>query len=211
MSNMHRETSVKTGIMTLRCAKTVALTVWLLPIGNCFALDDIPKRPPFDHYAALMNKSPFAVATAVVNVEKANFAKDLYLANAAKLPDGGDMITVQSAVDRNMKEYLTSSGPNEHGFSIVSMDWSERPAETKANISKDGQVATLGFNQALMSQMPQPIQPPPAPGQPPIPMPAYMPPRPNMTGGIPTPIPRTRGPISRNPGRIGRPVNDTPQ
>ena len=47
----------------------------------------------------MMNKSPFAVATASVIVEKPNFAKDLYLANAAKLPDG-DMITVQSAVDR---------------------------------------------------------------------------------------------------------------
>src|SRR5450432_1780836 len=96
--------------------------------GSCFALDDIPKRPPFDRYAGLMSKSPFAVATATVNVEKPNFAKDLYLANAAKLSDG-DMVTVQSAVDRNMKEYLTTKGPNEHGFSIGSIDWSERPAE----------------------------------------------------------------------------------
>jgi len=177
--------------------------------SNCFALDDIPKRPPFDRYSGLMSKSPFAVATATVNVEKPNFAKDLYLANAAKLPDC-DMITVQSAVDRNMKEYLTTKGPNEHGYSIVSIDWSERPAETKATISKDGVAAPIGFNQALMSQAPQPIQPPnpSAPGQPPIP--SYVPPRANMPTGARTPIPRVRPPIQRIPGQTGRPP-DTSQ
>src|SRR3954467_7743946 len=182
----------------------------LLFSANVLAVDDIPKRPPFDHYAVMLNKSPFAVATAVVNVEKPNFAKDLYLANAAKLSDG-DMLTVQSAVDRGMKEYLSTRGANEHGFTIVSIDWSERPAETKATISKDGQVATIGFNQALMTQAPQPMQPPnpAAPGQPP--MPTYMPPRPNIPGTVPTPIPRVRGPIPRNPGQNTRPVNPTSQ
>jgi hypothetical protein len=180
---------------------TILLGVFLA--ANCFALDDVPRRPEFDRYAAMMKKSPFAVATAVVNVEKPNFAKDLYVANAAKLSDG-DMITVQSAVDRNLKEYLNTNGPNEHGFSIISIDWSERPAETKATISKDGQVATIGFNQALMSQAPQPMPPPSAPGQPLVPTPAYVPPRPNMTGTVPTPVPRTRTPIQRNPGQSGR-------
>jgi hypothetical protein len=177
--------------------------------GRCFALDDIPKRPPFDRYTSLMSKSPFAVATATVNVEKPNFAKDLYLANAAKLSDG-DMLTVQSAIDRNMKEYLTTKGSNEHGFSIVSIDWSERPAETKATISKDGVAATIGFNQALMSQVPQPMQPPnmSAPGQPT--MPSYIPPRTNMPAGVPTPIPRVRGPIQRMPGQT-RPGVDPAQ
>ncbi len=178
-----------------------------LTVGSCLALDDIPKRPPFDRYVSMMNKSPFAVATASVMVEKPNFAKDLYLANAAKLADG-DMITVQSAVDRAMKEYLTTKGPNEHGYSIISIDWSERPAETKATISKDGVVATIGFNQALMSQAPQPMQPPnpSAPGQPT--MPSYIPPRPAMPGGVPTPVPRVRPPIQRLPGQSSRPVSD---
>lgn len=186
------------------------LTLFLaITAGSCFALDDIPKRPPFDRYAGLMNKSPFAVATATVNVEKPNFAKDLYLANAAKLPDC-DMITVQSAVDRNMKEYLTTKGP-EHGYSIISIDWSERPAETKATISKDGVVATIGFNQALMSQMPSPMQPPnaSAPGQPT--MPSYIPPRPNIPAGVPTPIPRVRAPIQRMPGQNARSATDPAQ
>jgi hypothetical protein len=176
--------------------------------ANTFAIDDIPKRLPFDRYASLLNKSPFAVATATVNVEKPNFAKDLYLANAAKL-DSGDMITVQSAVDRGMKEYLTTEKPNEHGYAIVSIEWSEKPAETKATISKDGQVATIGFNQALMSQAPQPMPPPnaAAPGLPT----SYAPPRPAMPGAVPTPMPRVRPPIQRNPGANRRPLNGNPQ
>jgi hypothetical protein len=191
--------------------RSLAIAILALATGaTSFALDEIPKRPDFSRYAAMMNKSPFAVATAVVTVEKPNFAKDLYLANAAKLSDA-DMITVQSAVDRNMKEYLTTKGPNEHGYSIISIDWSERPAETKATISKDGQTATIGFNQALMSQSPQPMPAPGAPGQPVMPAPAYVPPRPNMPGTVPTPIPRTRLPIQRNPGQNQRPVNDTAQ
>jgi hypothetical protein len=192
--------------MTSRPALFAQILVLAVAAGNCFAIDDVPKRPPFDRYAAMMNKSPFAVATAVMNVEKANFAKDLYLANAAKLPDG-DMITVQSAVDRGMKEYLTTKAPNDHGFAIVSIDWSERPAETKATISKDGQVATISFNQTLMAQTPQSNQPPMAPGQPTVP--SYVPSRPNMPAGVPTPIPRVRPMIPRNPQ--GRPNSDASQ
>ena len=177
---------------------------WLLLTAVCLGSDnDIPKRPSFDHYASLLNKNPFAVASVAVEQQAPPFAKDLYLANAAKIP-GGDMITVQSAVDRGLKEYLTTKGPNEHGYAIVSIDWSDRPAETKATISKDGQTATIGFNQALMSQVPSPVAP--NPGQPSVPGPTYVPPRMPLPGAgtIPTPIPHTRGPI-RNPA--ARPPN----
>jgi hypothetical protein len=195
--------------MTPRPSFSALILFLAITAGRCFALDDIPKRPPFDRYAGLMSNSPFAVATVSNIVEKPNFAKDLYIANAAKLPDC-DMITVQSAVDRNMKEYLTTKQP-EHGYSIVSIDWSDRPAETKATISKDGVTAVIGFNQALMSQMPQPMQPPnpSAPGLPT--MPSYIPPRPNLPAGMPTPMPRVRGPIQRVPGQNVRRPTDPSQ
>src|ERR1700730_394867 len=78
--------------------------------------DNIPKRLNFDRYQAMMDRSPFAVATAVVApAATPNFAKDLYLANAAKSPDG-DMVTVASSADKNFKEYLTTKEPNEHGY-----------------------------------------------------------------------------------------------
>jgi hypothetical protein len=171
--------------------------------GLLRATDEIPKRPSFDRYTAMMNKSPFAVATAVAPVAPtANFAKDLYVANAARLRDG-DLVTIQSAIDRNMKEYLTTNAPNEHGYAISNIEWSEKPGQTKVTISKDGQFATLTFNQALMAITAPPSGPQPgtgAPGMPTVPVPAYMPPRPPNGAGLPTPpTPHTRGVIQRNP------------
>ena len=176
-----------------------------LVASSVCATDDIPKRPPFDRYAGMIKKSPFAVATAqVAAAPTPNFAKDLYLANVARTADGA-LVTIQSAVDRNLKEYLTSKGPNEHGYSISGdIQWSDKPGQTKVSISKDGQFATLGFNQALMAQ-PLPAGPPPLPGgpvpQPAMPAPAYVPPKPINPGT--TPQPHMRGLIQRNPSAAG--------
>ena len=173
--------------------------------------DAIPKRPDFSHYQAMVNRSPFAVATAVVPTGTADFAKDLYIANAGKLPDGGWMVTLMSSTDRNFKKYLTSHEP-EDGYFIQDIQWSDRVGETKVTISKDGQYATLTFNQALLAQpmpnapaLPQPMQTPAfqpgalGPGVlRPAPIPS-LPPQP-----MATPVPQqnrvfTRGVIQRSP------------
>jgi hypothetical protein len=185
----------------------------LVAAGTLRAADDIPKRPAFDRYAAMIKKSPFAVATAnALPAATPNFAKDLYIANAAQTQDGG-FVTIQSSIDRNLKEYLTTSGPNEHGYSISNFDWSEKQGQTKVTISKDGQFATLAFNQALMGptggpNMPQPSGVSTVPGQPPVPVPAYMPPKPPNASGMPTPPPHTRGLIQRNPTTAAQKPNN---
>jgi hypothetical protein len=195
-------------------ASALLVLAWASPT---LAVDDVPKRVPFDRYSGMMNKSPFAVATAVAApAATPNFAKDLYVANAARLPDG-DLVTVQSATDRNLKEYLTTRGPNEHGYAITNIEWSDKPARTKVTISKDGQFATLGFNQSLMTPgaastggqpPPLPQQPPPsgaAAVPPPMPMPNYAPPKPFVPPAVPTPPPHTRGLIQRNPSATQKP------
>jgi hypothetical protein len=99
----------------------------------------------------MVDHSPFAVATAVALPEAtADFAKDLYIANAARSPEG-DMVTIMSSSDRNFKKYLTTREPVD-GYSIAQIDWSEDVGKTKVTISKDGRFATLTFNQALLSQ-----------------------------------------------------------
>jgi hypothetical protein len=178
----------------------------LLAATTAFAVDDVPKRPDFNRYTAMLKKSPFAVATAQVAAPPApNVFKDLYVANVAKTADGA-LVTVQSAVDRNLKEYLTSKGPNDHGYSISGeIQWSDKPGQTKVPISKDGQFGIIGFNQALIAQ-PVPAGPPPMPGaaplpQPVVPAPAYVPPK-QMNPGA-TPQPHMRGLIQRNPSAAG--------
>lgn len=156
--------------------------------------DDLPTKFSFDRYAGILEHSPFAVATAVVApASTPNFAKDLFIANAAKSPDG-DMVTIQSMTDRDFKKYLTTKTPVD-GYAISSIEWSEKVGETKVTISKDGQYATLTFNQAEMAK-PSATRPGVPANFPPPPMQQPVITRPN---GVPTPSPHVRGVIPRNP------------
>src|SRR5712691_4959172 len=130
--------------------------------------DQLPKRLNFARYETMLQRSPFAVATAVAPpAATPNFAKDLYVANAGRLPEG-DFVTIASTSDRNFKEYLTTQGPVD-GYSIASIEWSERVGATKVTISKDRQFATITFNEALLSQPPTTNAPPPQQIAPPPP------------------------------------------
>src|SRR6266436_2945733 len=131
-------------------------------IFSARADDDLPKRLNFDRYKGMLDHSPFAVASAVVApAATPNFAKDLYIANAAKAPDG-DTVTLASSSDKDFKKYLTTKEPVD-GYSIANIDWSEKVGETKVTISKDGQFATLAFNQAVVTG---PLPNKPMPGMP---------------------------------------------
>ena len=208
----------------------------LLAILSIFALlgalssdadDVLPPRFNFDRYSAMLEKSPFAVATAVaLPATTPDFAKDLYVANAAHSPEG-DLVTIASSSDHNFKKYLTTKEPVD-GYSIASIEWSDRVGETKVTISKDGQFASITFNQALMSQS-SPAAPNPLPNEP-----NMMPNEPDITAAPPTgaapalpvptpfvppvsnqqtPPPHTRGVIQRNPRlplRKPKPVLGTP-
>jgi len=160
------------------------------------AADDLPQRSNFDRYKGMLDHSPFAVASAVVApAATPNFAKDLYVANAAKSPDG-DMVTIASSSDKEFKKYLTTKNPVD-GYAIANIEWSDKVGETKVTISKDGQFATLTFNQAVLSQA---LPNRPAPGvvpPPPPPQPGFQ--KPGQNPGVAVPTPHVRGTIQRNP------------
>ena len=144
---------------------TLLLLAFELPIQLAGAAaanpDDLPKPFTFARYQGMSDKSPFAVATQVAApVEAPNFAKDLFVANAARSKEG-DMVTIASATDKNFKKYLISGQPMD-GYSIVNIEWSDKVGATKVTIAKDGQSATLGFNEALLRQ--PGAAPAPAPG-----------------------------------------------
>lgn len=165
--------------------------------------DDLPTKFGFDRYAGILEHSPFAVATAVVApAATPNFAKDLYIANAAKSPDG-DVVTIQSMTDKDFKKYLTTKAPVD-GYAIANIEWSDDIGKTQVTISKDGQYATLGFNEAEMSK--------PAPIRAGLPqnLPALQPPTITRPTGIPTPSPHVRGIIQRNPNPMGQLPPATP-
>ena len=125
--------------------------------------DDVfPPHFNFDRYTRMVDQSPFAIATAAALPEATpDFAKDLYIANAARSPEG-DMVTLRSGSDQNFKKYLTTREPVD-GYSIAQIEWSENLGKTKVTISKEGQFATLTFNQSLLSKSAS--AGPPTPGQ----------------------------------------------
>src|SRR6266568_5347510 len=150
----------------------------LITTISVLADNDLPQRLNFDRYKGMLDHSPFAVASAVVApAATPNFAKDLYVANAAKSPDC-DMVTIASSADKEFKKYLTTCGGPVDGYAIANIEWSDKVGETKVTISKDGQFATLTFNQAVLTQ-PLPNRPnQPAPGVIPPPPPQPIPPQP---------------------------------
>ncbi|MEO8440102.1 MAG: hypothetical protein ABI540_07765 [Spartobacteria bacterium] len=168
------------------------------------AKDDLPKTENFARYQAMLKRSPFAVATAGAPLPSSpDFAKDLFIANAAHSTDG-DFVTLASTVDKNLKEYLNTK-ETINGFSISNIQWSDQVGETKVTIAKDGKFATLTFNEALLSQAiqnPVPAIPQPQAQQPGNPArPLGNPPgqlqRPMPIPQIPTPAPHVRPIIRR--------------
>ena len=208
----------------MKTRSIIPLLIAGFPLGIVLA-QDLPKPFEIARYQGMLDRSPFAVATAVAApAATPNFAKDLYVANAARSKDG-DLVTIASSADKNFKKYLNSKEPAD-GYSITNIEWSEKVGATKVTISKDGQTATLTFNEALLRQpiasgqnpqqpqqptvQAQPIVPPPNPAgqqqqqqqqqpnvQKPMPVPS-----------LPTPPPRVRGVIPRNPAAA--PVTPVP-
>jgi hypothetical protein len=135
----------------MKYSLTVGSILVLLGATCSQAQDVLPPEYKFDRYSKMVDQSPFAVATAVAApAATPDFAKDLYIANAARSQDG-DMVTIASTSDHNFKKYLTTKEPVD-GYSIANIEWSDKVGATKVTISKDGNFATLTFNQALLSQ-----------------------------------------------------------
>src|SRR6266403_510289 len=174
-------------MIVTRCSLALMLVFALLGAITGRGDNVLPPRFNFDRYSAMVDHSPFAIATAVaVPAATPDFAKDFYVANAARSPER-DMVTIASSSDQNFKKYLSTKEPVD-GYGIASVEWSDRVGATKVTISKDGNFATLTFNQALLSKSAS--AGPPAPGQ----MPQGVPLGPGQAARA-----RVRGVIQENP------------
>src|SRR6266704_4381828 len=138
----------------------LTLILAVLEVIHSQAEEVLPPQFNFDRYSKMVDHSPFAIATAIAPPSATpDFAKDLYVANAARSPEG-DLVTIASSSDQNFKKYLNTREPVD-GYSIANIEWSDRVGATKVTISKEGNFATITFNQALLSQ--------PPPNAPPVP------------------------------------------
>src|SRR6266850_5386382 len=161
----------------MKYSLTLATIIAMAGATYSQAEEVLPPQYNFDRYSKMMDQSPFAIASAVAApAATPDFAKDLYIANAARSQDG-DLVTLASSSDHNFKKYLSTKEPMD-GYRIASIEWSDKVGQTKVTISKDGNFATLTFNQALLSQ----VSPGGGVGARPLPAPAMPVPNP---GGVP--------------------------
>ena len=198
----------------MKYSLTLATIIAIAGATYIQAEDVLPPQYNFDRYSKMMDQSPFAIASAVAApAATPDFAKDLYIANAARSQDG-DLVTLASTADHNFKKYLSTKEPMD-GYSIASIEWSDKVGQTKVTISKDGNFATLTFNQALLSQaspgggvgarpLPAPAMPVPNPAGVPTARAPKLPPTvpPELQQLIPSRDamqPRSRGMIQRSP------------
>jgi hypothetical protein len=208
----------------MKYSLTLATVIAIAGATYSQAEDVLPPQYNFDRYSKMVDQSPFAIASAVAApAATPDFAKDLYIANAARSQDG-DLVTLASTADHNFKKYLSTKEPMD-GYSIASIEWSDKVGQTKVTISKDGNFATLTFNQALLSQtspgggvaaraLPAPAMPVPNPGGVPNTHAPKLPPNvpPELQQLIPSRDsmqPRTRGMIQRSPRKTRGSANGT--
>src|SRR3954470_12820165 len=208
----------------MKYSLTLATIIAIAGATYSQAEEVLPSQYNFDRYSKMIDQSPFAIATAVAApAATPDFAKDLYIANAARSQDG-DLVTLASTADHNFKKYLTTREPVD-GYSVASIEWSDKVGQTKVTISKDGNFATLTFNQALLSQaapgggiagraLPAPAMPVPNPAGMPNTHAPKLPPNvpPELQQLIPSRDsmqPRTRGMIQRSPRTTRGAAGDT--
>ena len=203
----------------MKYSLTLISAAALLGVVCAQAEDVLPPRFAYDRYSKMVDNSPFAIATAVAApAATPDFAKDLYVANAAHSPDG-DLVTIASTSDHNFKKYLNTKGSVD-GYSIANIEWSDRVGATTVTISKDGNFATITFNQALLQQsapnaaLASRSLTPPAPHAPHVPTPNIA--APKLPAGVPPEMqqlvpptrqlrsPHSRGLIQRNPRGASR-------
>jgi len=113
------------------------------------------------------------------------------------------MVTIASTSDRNFKKYLNTREPVD-GYSIASIEWSDRVGATKVTINKDGKFASVSFNEALLTQQPASNAPPGF-----APPPAANAPFAGVPN-LPTRSPHVRGVIQRNPAQPAPVVTPPP-
>lgn len=138
------------------------------PRADAGSPPEIPASFPASRYADLLEKSPFAIATAapetVAPVE--NFASNWFLSSFSKSrsKDGAEVYTVfVKSRDLSTRLMLVGEKPEE-GVTLVAVEEAPNRAETVAVLRKGSDVGRVKFDQAAFAAAPPPS--PPRPGAP---------------------------------------------
>jgi len=137
---------------------------------------NLPKPFPVSRYGALLEKSPFAVATAVPEAAPPaeNFATNYVITGLAKNKgaDGKEVHTVfVRSRDLSTRLVLTGDKPSDEGISVVSVEEAAVAAKSTVILKKGSETGRVEFDQAALASSGGGQPPPsvPQPGRPGVP------------------------------------------
>lgn len=131
----------------------------------------VPQNMPPDRYAALMEKSPFAVSTAAPEpaAPAESFASNWIVTGLSK-SRGADGTPVYTAFirsrDLSTRKVLSSDRPDEDGVTLVSVEEAAIATKAVVLVKKGAETAKVEFDQATVSAS-LATSSPGAPGAPP--------------------------------------------
>jgi hypothetical protein len=189
----------------------------------------IPTPFPRERYDALLEKSPFAIASAppeqVIPTE--NFATNWVISGISKQksPEGLNRYTVFVRSRDLSKRLVISDDRPDDGVSLVSVEENPVAAKSTAILRKDSETGRVEFDQAVVAAA-APVPPVPGqPGKPGVPpvknaSKAGPIPRPGMQGSVPRPgvsqipspsgVPAPGASTQQEPRRRVRPIQEPP-
>ena len=132
---------------------------------------DLPQAFPLSRYSALLEKSPFAVATAAPEAAPPaeNFSTNFVITGLAKNrgADGKEVHTVfVRSRDLSTRLVLTGDKPSDEGISVVSVEEAAVAARSVVILKKGSETGRVEFDQAALAASGGGGQPPPAAPQP---------------------------------------------
>jgi len=126
--------------------------------GPLFAGDETAAEVPLTRYQAMIDKSPFALATApptpAPEKAEASFAQAFYIAGMAQLP-AGDLVTIFSKDAQ--QSFSLQVGESFSGITLTSVAWSAEVGKSKATLKKGNEFGEIGFDEAALHASAPPV------------------------------------------------------
>lgn len=109
----------------------------------------IPSPLPENRYSAMIERSPFSLATPKEEPKAPSFAANLYVAGIGKHGDV-DVVSIASRDAAQSTFTLFGAGDSYQGISLVSVQWSDDVGGSKVTIKKGSDTGSIGFNEQVL-------------------------------------------------------------
>lgn len=151
MAQLLERTNTLKHSFTMR-TPTVSALVLMVSFTAHAANSLIPEAFPSSRYNAMLEQSPFALATptAAPAAPTASFASNLVLTGLALMLDAGGVEQPYASLksrDQTQQFSLFGTEPNNDGIAIVSWELSQEVGKSKVTLRKGNEYGTVEYNQ----------------------------------------------------------------